>query len=103
MGRQPSVYILASNRNGTLYIGVTSNLTARLHQHRTSDRRGFTARYDVKHVVHFEIFEDMTCARAREKQLKHWRREWKLTLIEQENPDWQDLAVALGFEPIAGD
>lgn len=101
MDRQPCVYILASDHNGTLYIGVTSNLITRLHQHRTADRVGFTARYGIKRLVRFEMFDDMPTAIAREKQLKRWRREWKLNLIEQDNPGWSDLAIGLGFDPVA--
>jgi putative endonuclease len=100
--RQPCVYILASQRVGTIYIGVTSNLVARLHQHRSGIMEGFSSRYDVHHLVRFELFEDMPTAIAREKQLKRWRREWKLNLIEQDNPDWLDLAVGLGFGPPGG-
>jgi putative endonuclease len=100
MDRQPCVYILASGRNGTLYIGVTSDPMARLHQHRSGSRKGFSTQYDVKRLVHLEMFVDMLSAIAREKQLKHWRREWKLNLIERDNPDWIDLAVAFGFDPI---
>ncbi len=98
--RQPCVYILSSGRNGTIYVGVTYDLLARLHQHRTGDRSGFTRDYDVKRLVRFEMFEDMPSAIVREKQLKNWRREWKLNLIEQDNPDWIDLAIGLGFMPL---
>ena len=101
MDRAPCVYVLASAPNGTLYIGVTSDLVARLHQHRTSDRPGFTQRHAVKRLVRFEMFDDMPTAIAREKQLKRWRREWKLNLIERDNPHWQDLAVALGIHAAA--
>ena len=100
MERRPCVYILVSSRNGTIYIGVTSDLMARLHKHRTRNDPGFTARYAVARLVRFEMFEDMNNAIAREKQLKRWRREWKLNLIEQDNPDWDDLAVNWGFEPL---
>jgi putative endonuclease len=101
--RQPCVYILASNRNGTLYIGVTSNLTVRMHQHREGGTGGFAAQYGAAKLVRFELFEDMVSAISREKQLKRWRREWKLNLIEQDNPGWVDLAVTmLGFPPVDG-
>ena len=100
MDRQPYVYILASRRNGTLYIGVTSDLPARLHQHRTKAVRGFTKRYDVHRLVHFEVAESMAAAIAREKQLKAWRRDWKIALIEEENPFWEDRAVEFGFAPV---
>ena len=100
MERQPCVYILASGYHGTLYIGVTSNLMQRIHQHRSGEVSGFTGRYDVTRLVHFEMFEDMPSAIAREKQLKAWRRDWKAMLIEQDNPLWEDRAVELGFAPL---
>jgi putative endonuclease len=100
MDRQPCVYILASRRHGTLYIGVTSNLHGRLHQHRTRTIRGFTSRYSVYRLVHFEAADTMEAAIAREKQLKTWRREWKIALIEKENPFWEDRAIQFGFEPV---
>ena len=99
--RAPCVYILASDRTGTLYIGVTSNLPGRIHQHRCGITKGFVARYGVLTLVHLEMCDDMPSAIAREKQLKRWHREWKLNLIEQDNPDWHDLAVSvLGFPPL---
>ena len=98
--RQPCVYILASRRHGTLYIGVTSNLMARLHQHRTGGTGGFTKLYGVHRLVHFEIAETMALAIAREKQLKAWRRDWKIALIERENPFWEDRGIGLGFAPL---
>jgi len=98
MDRQPCVYILASDRNGTIYIGVTSDLMKRLCQHRSGDVSGFTSRYGITKLVRFELFGEMLLAIAREKQLKNWRREWKLNLIEQDNPRWEDLAPSLGFE-----
>ena len=98
--RQPCVYILASGFNGTLYIGVTSNLIARLHQHRTAEIPGFTSRYGIKRLVHYELTETMEVAILREKQLKRWHRDWKLNLIEQHNPHWADLAAGLGFVPL---
>ena len=99
MTKQPSVYILASKPYGTLYIGVTSNLIARLYQHRTVSVPGFTSRYDVHILVRFEPFETMEGAIAREKQLKRWHRQWKINLVESENPQWVDLAIGLGLEP----
>jgi putative endonuclease len=98
--RSPSVYILASAHYGTLYIGVTSDLLRRLWQHRNNALPGFTSRYGVHRLVHFEMFDEMTYAIAREKQLKNWRRQWKINLINAHNPEWRDLAVGLGFEPI---
>ncbi len=100
MDRQPCVYILSSGRHGTLYIGVTSNLLHRLHQHREGAMPGFTSRYDVKRLVHFETADSMEVAIAREKQLKAWRRDWKVALIEKDNPFWEDRAIMLGFPPL---
>lgn len=97
MERQPAVYILASGKHGTLHIGVTSNLMQRLYQHRTGTLDGFTKQYEVHHLVRFEMFGDMTLAIAREKQLKRWHRDWKINLIERDNPEWRDLAIDLGF------
>ncbi len=98
MARAPSVYILASRRHGTLYVGVTSNLMARLHQHRTGAQKGFTSQYRVYRLVHLEMFDDMYAAITREKQLKAWRRAWKIALIEENNPFWEDRAIELGFD-----
>ena len=99
--RQPCAYILASQPRGTLYIGVTSDLEKRLWQHREGVTGGFTARYKVHRLVRYEMFGDMESAILREKQLKRWHRQWKINLIEQDNPQWVDLAVGLGFEPLA--
>ena len=98
--RNPCVYILASGHYGTLYIGVTSNLEQRLWQHRNGATPGFTSRYAVYRLVHFEMFGDMERAIVREKQLKNWHRAWKINLIYADNPEWRDLAVGLGLEPI---
>ena len=95
--RQPCVYILASGKHGTLYIGVTSDLASRLHQHLEGLIDGFTSRYGVTRLVYFEMTDDMPTAIAREKQLKKWRRGWKIGLIEESNPDWSDLSIGLGF------
>jgi putative endonuclease len=100
MSRQPTVYILASRRNGTIYIGVTSDLMTRLQQHRTGATPGFASKYGVCRLVHFEQYDDMPAAISREKQLKAWRRAWKVALIERQNPFWEDLALGLGFEPL---
>ena len=89
--RQPAVYILASQRNGTLYIGVTSNLVQRVWQHREGLAEGFTNTYSVKTLVWYELHDTMDSAITREKALKKWKREWKLRLIESGNPDWSDL------------
>jgi putative endonuclease len=99
--KQPCVYILASRRYGTLYIGVTSDLIARLYQHRTGTTQGFASRCAVYRLVRFEQFGDMVAAITREKQLKRWHRQWKINLIESDNPDWHDLAPALGLPPIS--
>ncbi len=98
--RQPAVYILASWRNGTLYIGVTSNLMARIVQHRAGSFGGFTRMYGVKRLVWFEIADTMEGAIGREKQLKNWHRAWKIELIEASNPTWRDLAEDWGFPPL---
>jgi putative endonuclease len=98
--KQPCVYILASCPYGTLYIGVTSDLIARLYQHRTDATDGFTSRYAVHSLVRFEQFDDMHSAISREKQLKRWHRQWKINLIESDNPQWVDLAPALGLPPL---
>ena len=91
MNKQPAVYILASKRNGTLYIGVTSNLPARVWQHKNDLAEGFTKKYGVHRLVYFEIYDDMSEAIQREKRLKKWRRQWKIDLIEKTNPQWRDL------------
>ena len=99
--RHPCVYVLSSSRHGTLYIGVTSNLMVRLYQHRTGAIPGFTSRYRALRLIHYEIADTMEIAIAREKQLKAWRREWKVALIERDNPFWEDRAIDLGFPPLA--
>ena len=99
--RDPCAYILASGQYGTLYIGVTSDLMQRLHQHREGITVGFTSRYKVHRLVRYEMFGDMEHAILREKQLKRWHRQWKINLIESENPHWADLAEGLGFKPLA--
>jgi putative endonuclease len=98
--RQPAVYILASYRNGTIYIGVTSDLLARIIQHRAGSFGGFTTLYDVKRLVWFEMAPTMEGAIGLEKQLKNWRRAWKLELIEADNPTWRDLAEDWGLAPL---
>jgi putative endonuclease len=91
MEKQFYVYVLASKRNGTLYIGVTSTLVQRVWQHKTKAVEGFTARYGVDQLVYFEVHGDAASAIQREKQLKKWRRTWKIQLIEERNPQWRDL------------
>ena len=96
----PTVYLLASRRNGTLYIGATSNLLQRIHQHREGLIPGFTCEYRVKMLVWFEQHATMDSAIQREKRIKKWNRAWKLELIEKDNPDWRDLAEDFGFPSI---
>ena len=89
------VYILASKRNGTLYIGVTNNLIRRIAEHRDGHIDGFTKKYGVKRLVHFEFFEDIHAAIRRETLLKKWRRQWKIDLIQTRNAEWTDLYETL--------
>jgi putative endonuclease len=91
MTNKPAVYILANKRNGTLYIGVTSNLVQRIWQHRNDLAPGFTQRYQVHRLVYFEMHEEMGHAIIREKRMKKWNRSWKLKLVEATNPEWIDL------------
>jgi putative endonuclease len=91
MTEQPAVYILASRRNGTLYTGVTSDLLKRIWEHRSGLAEGFTKRYGVHRLVYFEIHDYLTEGIRREKQIKKWRRAWKIDLIERTNPQWHDL------------
>jgi putative endonuclease len=100
MERIPSVYLLASGFHGTLYTGVTSQLLGRVWQHREELPEGFTARYGVKRLVWFEVHETMDSAIRREKSIKRWQRDWKIALIEKENPTWRDLAEDFGFESL---
>jgi putative endonuclease len=90
------VYLLAS-RSRTLYIGVTNELRRRVHQHKTGQIRGFTSRYNIDRLVHFETFSDIRDAKKREKQLKGWLRQRKIDLIEAHNPEWEDLADRIGL------
>ncbi|MCB1882337.1 MAG: GIY-YIG nuclease family protein, partial [Gammaproteobacteria bacterium] len=92
MEKRPCVYILASKRNGTLYTGVTSDLPKRLYQHRQGDTDGFAGKYGVRFLVWFEMHDTMEQAILRENRIKEWQRQWKLELIEKDNPDWRDLA-----------
>ena len=89
--KQPAIYILASQKNGTLYIGVTGHLQQRVWQHQQEEQEGFTRKYGVHRLVHYELFPTMLEAIAREKQLKKWNRAWKVQLIEERNPNWEDL------------
>jgi putative endonuclease len=97
----PTVYILSSRRNGTLYTGVTSNLVARIHQHREGLVPGFTREYNVELLAWFEPHATMEQAILREKRIKKWNRAWKLELIEKANPRWRDLSDDFGFEALA--
>jgi len=87
----PCVYVLASKRNGTLYVGVTTDLVKRVYEHKNDLADGFTKKYQVHMLVYFETHEDISTAITREKQIKKWNRTWKIELIEQQNPEWQDL------------
>ena len=89
--RRPCVYILASKRNGTLYVGVTADIVSRVWDHRTGTVDGFTKTYGVHLLVYVEFHETMAEAILREKQIKEWRRVWKIELIERANPQWRDL------------
>src|SRR5262249_33829268 len=98
MDRTPCVYMVASGRNGTIYVGVTSDLLARIYQHREGIFKGFTSKYRVNRLVWFEVHEEMESAIIREKRLKEWQRAWKVELIEATNPQWRDLAEDFGFD-----
>jgi putative endonuclease len=103
VAKQFFVYIMASRRNGTLYIGVTSNPVQRVWHHKQDVVEGFTRKYGVKMLVHFEPHETAESAITREKQIKKWERAWKIRLIEQSNPEWRDLygtiCIQTGFPP----
>ena len=89
------VYLLASRRHGTLYLGVTNDLVRRVFEHKSKAVPGFTAKYGVDRLVWFEAYNDPSDAITREKEIKKWRRDWKISLIERDNPDWRDLYRAL--------
>jgi putative endonuclease len=91
MANQPCVYILASQRNGTLYVGVTSDLVKRIWEHRNDAVDGFTKKYGVHILAYYELHAEMLAAITREKQIKKWERAWKIELIESVNPEWRDL------------
>ena len=91
MEKQYYVYILASKKNGTLYIGVTNNLLRRVYEHKNDSIDGFTRKYGVHKLVYYEIADDIESAIIREKRLKKWKREWKIEMIEKCNPEWNDL------------
>lgn len=94
-GRQYYVYLLASKRNGTLYLGVTSNLIKRVYEHKNNLVSGFTQKYKIHNLVYYETTDDINSAITREKQLKKWKRTWKIELIEKDNPGWKDLYFEL--------
>jgi putative endonuclease len=95
MQRQPCVYLLASERNGTLYTGVTSDLVRRVWEHKQHSVKGFTCKYGVTRLVWYEMHETMESAIRREKAIKNWKRAWKINVIEAANPQWRDLYDAL--------
>ena len=95
MERQPCVYLLASKQNGTLYAGVTSNLLKRIWEHKNNLDEGFTSKYDVHALVWYEMHDTMEFAIQREKAIKNWKRAWKIKVIEELNPHWQDLYLSL--------
>ena len=91
MDKQYYVYILASRKNGTLYIGITSDPVKRIWEHKSKKFEGFTSKYGVNKLVYYEIFDDPENAIKREKRLKEYKRQWKIDLFEKDNPDWKDL------------
>ncbi|WP_409375458.1 GIY-YIG nuclease family protein, partial [Candidatus Sordicultor fermentans] len=91
MKEQFYVYIMSNHKNGTLYVGVTSNLAVRVFAHKNELIEGFTKTYHLHSLVYYEVYEDAYSAITREKQLKKWRRDWKINLIEKMNPEWRDL------------
>ena len=91
MDKQYCVYILASRKNGTLYVGITSDLIKRVWEHKEKVIKGFTSKYGVDRLVYYEVFHDPKNAIKREKRLKFYKRQWKIDLIEKENPEWEDL------------
>jgi putative endonuclease len=99
MPKRGYVYIMASKRNGTLYTGVTSDLVRRVWEHKQDRVEGFTKRYSVHRLVYVEAHDDIQDAIAREKRIKKWNRQWKLKLIEKDNPDWRDLYDELAANP----
>jgi len=88
---QPAIYIITNKKYGTLYIGVTSNLVKRVYEHKNKLVDGFSKKYNLSKLVYYELFENMESAIIREKRLKKWNREWKLKLIDNFNPNWEDL------------
>ena len=93
--KQPCTYLIANKNNSTLYIGVTSNLVQRIWQHKNKQVVGFTTQYNIDKLVYYEQHDNMSDAIVREKQLKKWRRQWKINLIETHNPHWDDLWLSI--------
>ena len=91
MGKQYYIYILASKKNGTLYIGVTNNLIKRVYEHKNNLVKGFSQKYSVHNLIYNEIFNDVYEAITKEKRMKKWKRQWKIELIRKFNPEWRDL------------
>jgi putative endonuclease len=87
----PYVYILSNKKHGTIYIGVTNNLVRRIHEHKEKIIKSFSQKYDLTKLVYYEVFDSIVDAITREKNLKNWKREWKVELIEKMNPEWEDL------------
>ncbi len=87
----PYIYILSNKKHGTIYIGVTNNLVKRIHEHKEKIIKSFSQKYDLTKLVYYEVFDSIVDAIAREKNLKNWKREWKVELIEKMNPEWEDL------------
>jgi putative endonuclease len=101
MERVPAVYIVASQKRGTVYTGVTSDPIGRMIQYRQGITKGFVTKYGATRLVLIEFFGDMENAIKREKQIKAWRRAWKINLIEATNPSWRDLALDYGLDPLS--
>ncbi len=97
MSKTYFVYILSNKKNGTLYVGVTSHISGRIFSHKSKSNDGFTKKYDISKLVHYEMFADPVSAIKREKLLKNWNRDWKIKLIEKNNPEWRDLYSEVAF------
>ena len=93
--KQSYVYIMASKRNGTIYVGATTDLQKRVYEHKSKLVKGFTEKYNVTILVYYEVFDDIYNAIEREKRIKRWKRKWKLKLIEDNNRNWDDLSMTL--------
>ena len=91
MNKTPAVYMLTNKYHGTIYIGFTTNITTRIYQHKYKMSRGFSSKYNPNKLIYFELHKSIYSAITREKQLKNWKRQWKIELIEQTNPSWNDL------------